>query len=289
MIRVGPAGWSYPDWDGVVYPKPKPKGFSPLGYLSRFVNCVELNSSFYAFPRAHNANLWLRQTSDHVEFRFVAKLHRSFTHAPLDTTFDHHRSLFLEGLRPLGPRMSALLVQFPNSFHCTASSQVHLERILEAFYQYPLVLELRHRSWFERDKLHWLERSRFSLAAIDLPPSHTHPPEDSPTLGPIGYLRLHGRNAAAWFDRQGTRDRRYDYLYGPDEVEQLVRRAHKIAARTDDTYVVANNHFSGKAVANALEIQSALSGEVVSTPPELLEYFPRLSAIARATAQRTLF
>jgi len=33
MIRVGP-GWAYKDWEGIVYPKPKPRGFDPVTYLA---------------------------------------------------------------------------------------------------------------------------------------------------------------------------------------------------------------------------------------------------------------
>ena len=42
MIRVGPAGWSYADWEGVVYPHEKPAGFHPLRHLARCVDCVKM-------------------------------------------------------------------------------------------------------------------------------------------------------------------------------------------------------------------------------------------------------
>lgn len=48
MISVGPAGWSYKDWYGKVYPSPKPRGFDELAYLARYCDTVEVNSSFYA-------------------------------------------------------------------------------------------------------------------------------------------------------------------------------------------------------------------------------------------------
>ena len=50
IIRIGPAGWSYIDWEGVVYPQKPGKSFDPLEYLARFFNTIEINSSFYRPP-----------------------------------------------------------------------------------------------------------------------------------------------------------------------------------------------------------------------------------------------
>ncbi|MEZ5975025.1 MAG: hypothetical protein R3E96_09340 [Planctomycetota bacterium] len=55
MIAVGPAGWSYPDWDGKVWPKHKTKDFHGLAFLARYVTCLEVNSTFYAMPQSRNA------------------------------------------------------------------------------------------------------------------------------------------------------------------------------------------------------------------------------------------
>jgi uncharacterized protein YecE (DUF72 family) len=30
MIHIGPAGWSYKDWEGTVYPQKPGKNFDPL-------------------------------------------------------------------------------------------------------------------------------------------------------------------------------------------------------------------------------------------------------------------
>ena len=34
MIRVGTAGWDYEDWNGVVYPPHRPRGFDPLAAIA---------------------------------------------------------------------------------------------------------------------------------------------------------------------------------------------------------------------------------------------------------------
>ena len=49
-VRFGPAGWMYKDWEGIVYPKPKPPHFDQLAYIADFFDMVEINSSFYGPP-----------------------------------------------------------------------------------------------------------------------------------------------------------------------------------------------------------------------------------------------
>jgi len=46
-IYIGPAGWSYKDWYGNVYPEKPGKEFKELDYLATFLNTVEINSTFY--------------------------------------------------------------------------------------------------------------------------------------------------------------------------------------------------------------------------------------------------
>ena len=46
-VYIGVAGWSYPDWKGIVYTSSK---IDQLEYISRFVDCLEINSTFYRPP-----------------------------------------------------------------------------------------------------------------------------------------------------------------------------------------------------------------------------------------------
>ena len=59
MIRIGPAGWKYKDWEGVVYPMPAPRGFDALAYIADYFTAVEINSSYYGPPRPATAQKWL--------------------------------------------------------------------------------------------------------------------------------------------------------------------------------------------------------------------------------------
>ena len=296
MIRVGPAGWSYPDWEGSVYPRRKPKGFHPLPYLARYFDALEINSSFYGTPSARNTERWAELVRERPRFRFTAKLQRVFTHETLPA--DERASAvqaFHEGLRPLADaqRLSALLVQFPHSFGRDAPGEARLRWIAETFGGFPLVLELRERSWFTRDGLALVRGLGYSLAALDLPRGADAPDERAVGEGAarplLAYLRLHGRNAQAWFDPRAGRDQKYDYLYGASEVRELASLARRLATGADETFVITNNHFSGKAVANALELLAELSGGPVPGPRELVEAFPHLTACVRADGEASLF
>src|SRR5262252_10566055 len=80
VVHVGTAGWSYSDWDGVFYPRPHPRGFDPLEYLSRYVDVVEVNSTFYRPVDVDVARRWVDRVGDAPDFRFTAKLSKRFTH-----------------------------------------------------------------------------------------------------------------------------------------------------------------------------------------------------------------
>jgi len=302
VIRVGTAGWSYPDWEGIVYPRPKPRGFHALSHLARYLDCIEINSSFYGVPRAEYAERWVSEVQAWPDFRFTAKLQDVFTHRRLpgsggDDDVGAHQleaaaHAWLAGIEPLraSGRLAAVLVQFPHGFHQSPRTSAHLEFIEGLFGHLPLVLELRHRSWFEPATLDAIERLGYSLARIDLPAARDHPPADARAVGPIGYLRVHGRNATTWFDARAGRDQRYDYLYSEREVAELARSAGELARKVADTYVVTNNHFAGQAVTNAIELIAALRlRPEPSAPAELARKYPRLRALARTDGQDTLF
>jgi uncharacterized protein YecE (DUF72 family) len=291
VIHVGPAGWSYADWDGRVYPISRPEGFHPLAFLARFFDCIEINSSFYAMPRAEHAAHWVELVAARPEFRFLVKLNREFTHGPVHDSWSDRAEEFRRGVEPLirARRLASILTQFPASFSFGAEEVRRLGRVKSLFAETPLVLEVRHASWFTPPGLDVIRGLSYSLAYVDLPAAWNHPPDWHPPTGPIGYLRLHGRNADQWFRRDAGRDDKYDYLYEPAELEGLAAKARRISSVHEETSVVTNNHFAGKAVANGLELRALLLGERVPAPSEIVEAFPRLRGRVRIEGQQSLF
>ncbi len=293
MIRVGPAGWSYPDWEGRVWSRSKPKGFHPLPFLARFITCLEVNSSFYALPQAKHTSRWGGYLEPWPGFRLIMKLHQSFTHEAWDSgSATESAGRFSEALAPLKRRrlLGGILVQFPISFVYGPQSLQRLGHIGALFDGECLILEVRHNSWFEPPALNSIGGLGFSLAHIDLPSAWNHPPDRHAPTGPTGYLRLHGRNSHHWFNRKSGRDQRYDYLYSPPEIGEVAYKVDAIAKESDDTYVVTNNHFEGKAMANALELRYLLEGrEPVLAPGPLVSTYPHLQEITRIEGQAELF
>ena len=205
---------------------------------------------------------------------------------------DFHSFLRSAGVEPLRRRklLAAVLVQFPSGFHETPSHVRRLGQLAALLDGLPTVLEVRHRSWFEPPALSVIAGLGYSLAHIDLPPAWDHPPARFRSTGPIGYLRLHGRNQEQWFRSSAGRDERYDYLYTPAEIGDLAYRADAVAEDVDDTYVITNNHFGGQALANAIELRWLLGGrEPVPAPAALVEAFPHLAPLTRVEGQQGLF
>src|SRR5690242_15991657 len=148
-LRIGPAGWSYPDWSGYVYPSRKPKGFHEAAYLSEFFDTIEINTSFYQPLKPESAKQWVEFVAANPRFVFTAKLWQRFTHdivsATSGATAEDERAVRagFDVLRAAG-KLGAVLLQFPFSFHRTKETMAYLSAVLLRFRDYPLVVEVRH-------------------------------------------------------------------------------------------------------------------------------------------------
>lgn len=294
-IRVGPAGWSYKDWEGLVYPQKSGAKFDPLEYLARFFDTIEINSSFYRPFTPSTANSWARRVGGAADFTFTAKLNRVFTHERGKATEADEKEV-REGMDALHSKgkLGAMLIQFPWSFKNTDDDRVYLTKLLDRFKDYPLVLEIRHSSWNNPQIYEWLEELGVGICNIDQPLFERSVSPAALTTSQVGYVRLHGRNYHDWFREKAPRDDRYNYLYSLDELEPWITRIREIAAKTKESYVITNNHFRGQAVVNAIEIKSTLEEERVVAPAPLFKKYPALidSAIPEPeglAAQPTLF
>ncbi len=282
-IFVGTAGWSYEDWDGIVYPAPRPRGFHPLPFLARSIDLVEINSTFYRPATAAMAQSWVQKVAAFREFLFAVKLHQAFTHAQEDPA-PGAADLFKRGIEPLvaAGRLAALLVQFPWSFLNTPENRGRLETLFDLFAEYPLALEVRHSSWDNDEVRDELRRRQVALCNIDQPViGKSLGPSSVTTDRRFAYVRLHGRNYQNWFREGAGRDARYDYLYSKDELSEWVQRIRDLAASSDRVYVITNNHYRGQALANALQLKNMATGEKLEIPEGLLRQYPLLEEIVK--------
>jgi uncharacterized protein YecE (DUF72 family) len=274
---IGPAGWDYPDWQGVVYP-PGLKGADRLTFLASRFAAVEINVTFYRPIPADYARRWLAAVAEAPDFRFTAKVWQVFTHerrlpAP-------ELAQFREGLTPLlyAGKLGALLAQFPYSFHNTEENRAYLLKLKAALTEFPLAVEVRHRSWQQRAVQEFLAGAGLDFCNIDQPMVSYPMGATRWVTGSRGYLRCHGRRQEAWFEFGDDRGARYDYLYSPEELEDLAARTRELVVKAAETYVIFNNHPAGQAVANALELSYLVNpGRPLPVPPGLLAAFPRLA------------
>jgi len=292
LVRVGPAGWSYPDWSGYVYPTHRSKGFHEATYLAGFFDTIEINTSFYQPLRPDHAASWVDRVAANPAFLFTAKLWQRFTHDPSASAEDERAVRAGFDVLREAEKLGAVLLQFPFSFHRTPETVSYLTSVLKRFADYPLVVELRHSSWQTKETLALLSEHRAGFCNIDQPViGHSLKPSAEST-SQIGYVRLHGRRYDTWFSDDPTTPshERYNYLYSLEELDPWVARIHTIQKHTRNIFVVTNNHFQGKAVVNALQLIGILTGNKVKVPEPLRQHYPALERIAsQMPAEPTLF
>jgi uncharacterized protein YecE (DUF72 family) len=295
LVRVGTSGWSYPSgegtWNGVFYPRRPPRGFDELAFYAEHFDLVEVNSTFYRLLEPGLSESWIRRTPD--GFQFAVKLFQKFTHPDMylaaagtddwdvsRADLDHFR----HGLAPLAGagRLAAVLVQFPPSFHADADTRGYLEWLLGGLAAYPVAVELRHKSWSddEAGTRSVLEASGACWTWIDEPKftSSVRQSLDAMAAGTssLAYIRLHGRNAAEWWEHE-HRDDRYNYLYSAGELQPIGQAITRAADQGKRVLALFNNHFSAKSVANAAVLKHELGQDVPGDyPPEMIERYPEL-------------
>jgi uncharacterized protein YecE (DUF72 family) len=282
-ILIGVAGWDYPDWNGIVYLPGESR--DKLAFITRFVDVVEINATFYRPNSSSAAESWVQRTRFKERFTFTAKSHRSWTHGNEEPWIEP----CLEGLRPLkeANRLAAVLVQFPQSFRPTDRAWRRLDQLATSAHGWPLVVEVRHRSWQAEAIQTRFGNLGLGWCVVDQPLAGGSTLSPTPVVtGPVAYLRMHGRNEADWFRQGAGRDNRYNYLYSDSEIADLAEGASVLAETAEQVIVIQNNHYKGKALANALQMKHALTGQKPEAPAGLVEEYPGLDTLCRSIRER---
>jgi len=306
-ILIGTSGWSYPTgrgtWNGVFYPAAARAGggrtagrgrFDELAFYAEHFDTVEINSTFYRVPTVEVTRSWARRTPP--GFEFAAKLFQKFTHPAMfeeaapgadGAVTPGDVDQFKAALDPLASagKLGPLLAQFPPSFKREPAAVDYVGWLLRALRGYPVAVELRHRSWSDglAQTLDLLNGHGAAWVQIDEPKFRFSIRQDlQPNVTTFAYLRLHGRNAAAWWEHQAAEDR-YDYLYSAEELEPFTEAVVAARRLVRKLYLYMNNHFEAKAVANAVMLKHQLGEPVVGAYPDtFLARFPELRGIAPA-------
>ena len=309
---MGTSGWNYPTgrgtWNGVFYPptKGRPKGFDELAFYAEHFDTVEVNATFYGQPKASVTRSWAERTPE--GFEFSVKLYQKFTHpkmyeevlrCSLHTPEGSDQAVremlrpgasdldeFRRGIEPLaaGGKLGPVLAQFPPSFKSGPAESDYLTHLLRALSDYPVALELRHRSWSDSfgETLDLLNDTGAAWVQIDEPQFRFSIEQNRlPNVKGFYYMRLHGRNADQWWTHDTAEDR-YNYLYSTDELKEFSDAAGAARHIVKKAYLYTNNHFSAKSVANAVMIKQQL-GEPVdgAYSPEFVARYPALAGVVR--------
>lgn len=265
-ILIGTSGYDYPEWRGVFYPAGlKRADFLPY-YATRF-NALELNNTFYNMPTAERLlSFWERSQG---QLKFSVKANRLLTHE-IGRDWQSAAQDFRSALMPLAQNgsLASALFQFPQSFHYTDQNRLYLAKVIAAFEGFPLVVEFRHAEWIRPSVFDGLAQRGASLAFCDMPMLKNLPNQNcsqvqeggSPFVGKIAYMRLHGRNASAWYakendpqDKNGSA--RYRYDYSDDELSGFVPIVQQAAREGRQVQVFFNNHPDGSGAKNAMRMR----------------------------------
>ena len=291
MLRIGTSGWNYPQgkgsWNGIFYPLPedRERGFDELRFYSERFNTVEVNSTFYGQPRANATLGWVKRTP--ADFEFAVKLYQKFTHPNMSIdpgpVTQADVDAFKGGIEPLAAagKLGPLLIQFPASFQRSQEAIDYVAWLLKAFADYPLAVELRHRSWSDAAATaQLLDEHRAAWVQIDEPKFPSSIRQDlKGAPADLYYLRLHGRNAKEWWDHAESEDR-YNYFYSAEELQPIANKVRDVRAMVKKAYLFLNNHFSAQSVANAVTLKKMLDEPIKGRMPvEFVERFPDLAGI----------
>ena len=268
------------------------KSQHPVEYLARYIDVIEINTSFYGHIKPEWGKLWCRKaqavnpsssslpsSTKPSPIRrsrwWRARRRRRF--APMTKTSGWPRTGFdsIAGEDMLG----AVLAQFPISFKNTNSNRDYLDVVIEKFKHYPLVVEVRHNSWTNEGTLRYFAEKGVAFCNIDQPRLGKAIGPTEHVTSRLAYVRLHGRNYEQWFDSDSGNDR-YNYLYTAAGTGEWKTRIDTIAAKARKTFVIANNHFEGKAAVNALQLKHMLTGRTVPVPDTLLRKYWELGEIS---------
>jgi uncharacterized protein YecE (DUF72 family) len=292
-ILIGTAGWSYPHWNGVVYPVSSGNGFHPLEFISRHTDTVEINCSFYQALKPEVVKLWAKKVTRNPNFVFTAKLHQQFTHRR--NLNDADVAAFKEGLFPLlrTGKLGALLMQFPWSYRFNEENRDFFIRVRRAFHEFPLVAEMRHSSWMAEEAQGVFLDYKVGFCNIDQPAYTRAMPPTALLTSAVGYVRMHGRNpqnSLGAYEQGAPRQRQHDYLYSEAELTEWAERIDRVSRFAEKTFVIFNNDAAGKSFVNSLQLKEMLGSRRTPAPLELRRKYPvQLERMGPQQAQQWLF
>ena len=244
VTLLGTSGWSYKEWEGVFYPK---ENKDKLAFYSKIFRTVEIDSTFYAYPKKAMIQACARITPE--DFVFAARVPKLITHdKKLDVQKGAGEDLmrFLHDLRPLedAGKLGPLTLQLPQAFRYEEG----LRRLIDFLGALPadlkFAVEFRNRSWRRPETWDLLRQCKIAYVVLDEPLL----PPDFTVTADFSLIRWQGRG----------REPGADYRYSDQEVDDWVSKVREIEGRTKEIFGYFGNHVRGSAVENSLSLMNKL-------------------------------
>ncbi len=240
---VGTSGYSFRDWVGTFYPAGT-SGKEMFAHYASHFQTVELNFTFYNRQPGRTLERMAARAPD--GFDFWVKANQELTHKGNLAAAEG----FCEQVEPMraSGKMAGLLLQFPQSFHRTAEARKYLAELTDSLGETPLAVEFRHCSWDNPATVAGLADRGVTLVVPDVPAIDGLYRAGPVATTPVGYLRLHSRNADLWY--AGAAER-YDYSYTDQQLADIVKAWGDVEASAQRIYAFFNNCHRGQAAQNA--------------------------------------
>jgi uncharacterized protein YecE (DUF72 family) len=238
-IHIGTSGWSYDHWHGVLYPHGIPPRERLPHYLPHF-RTVELNSSYYRWPRESAFRSWRRRLPE--GFLLSVKAPALLTH--VKRLFGPERWLqrIERSLSLLGGARGVLLVQLsPLQGYDHARLAYFLAHLPQGV---RVAVEFRHPSWHREEVWALLERHGVAYCVM----SGAHLPCILRATAPFVYVRLHGPDP----------HHLYGGSYSDDDLRWWADRIREWQGSGREVFAYFNNDGGGNAVRNAATLKGFL-------------------------------
>ena len=239
-IHIGTSGWSYGHWEGVLYPPGlEPRG--RLGLYTRAFGTVEVNSTFYRWPRAATFARW--RVGSPEGFVWTVKAPRAMTHSARLYAPERWLGEVCKGLERLGPKRGVLLVQLPPGLAFDPARLGYFLSIVPRGLR--VAVEFRHESWHREEVFRLLEERGAAYCVM----SGARLPCVLRATAPFVYVRLHGPD----------REHLYAGSYAEEDLRWWAGRIREWAGSGREVFAYFNNDGGGNAVRNAARLRGLLN------------------------------
>jgi uncharacterized protein YecE (DUF72 family) len=235
-VHVGTSGWSYDHWDGVLYPPGLHARLRLDHYAAEFAT-VELNASFYRWPREAAFAGWRRRLPS--GFQFSVKAPRGLTHGRRLYAPEVWVERMSRSWHELGERRAVLLVQLPPTQQRDDARLAYFLGRLPWWMR--VAVELRHPSWDHDAVYDLLERHGAAYCVM----SGAGLPCVLRATAPFVYVRLHGPD----------HHHLYAGSYGEDDLRWWADRIGEWEGAGKEVFAYFNNDGNGNAVRNARRLR----------------------------------